>query len=325
MAPLRRIEQPKSHKGRKALLDREAKVSENQRRTVFLRSSSASFKSMQVLKDFYNLKKPEALLFARSKHDSDSFEDPSKIERLCVKQDASLFSLAKHSKKRPNSLLCGRLFNGQILDMFEFSIEDVKPLSNYLKTLYEGTGNKPVLVFAGEEFERTKDSVRLKNFLTDYFRGNMVDKLSLQGVKYVISFFLHNELLSIRPYTVQLLKSGVSTPRVELLESGPVVDMKVTRTKLATDDLYQQSLKQPKEATIKKQKNVSLDDFKNKLGRVHMERQDFKKLQLRKVRVYREIDEPNAGLPENARERMRKRKSTGNDPSGEDMIVDSDN
>ena len=215
MAPLRRIEQPKTHRGRKALLDREAKVSENQRKTIFLRSSSASQKSMQVLKDFYSLKKPEALLYARSKHDSESFEDPSKIERLCVKEDASLFSLAKHSKKRPNSLLCGRLFNGQILDMFEFSIEDVKPLSNYLKSLSEGTGNKLVLVFAGEQFERTKDSARLKNFLTDYFRGNVVDKLSLQGVKYVLSFFLHNELLSIRPYTVQLLKSGLTTPRVE--------------------------------------------------------------------------------------------------------------
>lgn len=324
MAPLRRIEQPKTHKGRKALLNREAKVSENQRKTIFVRSSSASQKSMQVLKDFYSLKKPEALLFARSKHDSDSFEDPSKIERLCVKEDASLFSLAKHSKKKPNSLLCGRLFNGQILDMFEFSVEDIKPLSNYLKTLSEGTGNKPVLVFAGEQFDRTKDSIRLKNFLTDYFRGNVVEKLSLQGVKYVLSFFLHDELLSIRPYTVQLLKSGLATPRVELLESGPVVDMKVTRMKLATDDLYQQSLKQPKEATIKKQKNVSLDDFQNKLGRVHMERQDFKKLQLRKVKAYREMEEPNAGLPENARERMRKNKNAADGMPEEDLDFESD-
>ena len=102
------------------------------------------------------------------------------------------------------------------------------------------------------------------------------------------------------------------------MESGPVVDMKVTRTRLATDDLYQQSLKQPKEATVKKQKNVSLDDFRNKLGRVHMERQDFSKLQLRKVKVYRELEEPNAGLPENVRERMKKRKSTGNDMVEED-------
>ena len=322
MAPLNRIEQPKTHRGRKILLEREAKVAENQKRTVFLRSASASQKSMQVLKDFYSLKKPEALLFTRNKQDPDSFEDPSKIERLCAQKDASLFSLAKHSKKKPHSLLCGRLFNGQILDMFEFSIEDVKPISNYLKTLSEGTGNKPLLVFAGEEFERTKNSVRLKNFLTDYFRGNVVDRLSLQGVKYVISFFLNNEILSIRPYCVQLLKSGLVTPRVELLESGPIVDMRVTRMKLATDDLYYQSLKQPKEATKKKQKNVSMDEFRSRLGRVHMERQDFNKLQLRKVKLYRKMDGPNAGLPQNARERMSKKKS--NESSENDVVVDSD-
>lgn len=319
MGPLRTAERPKSHKGRRFLENRESKINENQKRTLFLRNSSTSQKCMQAITDLNHLKKPEAVLYSKSRQDILPFEDPVPIEKMCHKIDASLFTLARHSKKKPNSLVCGRLFDGSVLDMFEFMVEDITPLSKFLGTLPEGKGNKPLLVFAGEEFDKTKTTQRLKNFLVDYFRGNVIDKLSLQGVKYVISFFLVGDVLNIMPYSIRLLKSGVNTPRVELLPSGPQMELKLCRSSLATDDLFRQSLKQPKESKIKKTKNVSIDPFHTKLGRVHMEKQDFSKLQLRKVKVYKTLDHPNAGLPPEVQEKMKEKGYESND-----VILDSD-
>ena len=307
MAPLSRVEKPKTHKGRKFLLNREAKVVENEKFTVFIRCSSTCTKSSQVLTDFHHLKKPHAMFYGKQKQEVYPFEDPTLVERLCRKNDASLFSVSKHSKKKPNSLICGRLYNGNILDMFEFLIEDIKPISNFLGNLPEGKGNKPLLVFAGDDYEKSKTTSRLRSFLIDYFRGIVTDKISLQGIKSVISFFLVGDTLHMMPYAIKLAKSGASsenTPRVELLETGPQVSFKVARSQLATDDLYQESLRRPKELMAKKKKNISTDYFKSQLGRVHMEKQDFSQLQLRKVKAYKHLESSNAGLPPEVREKL---------------------
>ena len=45
-------------------------------------------------------------------------------------------------------------------------------------------------------------------------------------------------------------KSGSRTPRVELEEMGPSLDLCLRRTKLASDDLYKRALRQPKTAKV---------------------------------------------------------------------------
>ena len=49
---------------------------------------------------------------------------------------------------------------------------------------------------------------------------------------------------------VGLKKSGSRTPRVELEEMGPSLDLCLRRTKLASDDLYRRALRQPKTAKV---------------------------------------------------------------------------
>lgn len=49
---------------------------------------------------------------------------------------------------------------------------------------------------------------------------------------------------------VLLKKSGSRTPRIELEEIGPSLDLTLRRVKLASDDLYKRSLKQPKTVKV---------------------------------------------------------------------------
>ena len=99
------------------------------------------------------MKKPDSKLFSR-KNDTRPFEDQSSLEFLCRQNDCSLFAFGSHSKKRPDNLVLGyahpfpikalalipdltlgrcpipshcchhrRLFDFQVLDMFEFGID----------------------------------------------------------------------------------------------------------------------------------------------------------------------------------------------------------
>lgn len=69
------------------------------------------------------------------------------------------------SKKRPNSLIMGRTFDNEIIDMFEFEIEAAKMMDQFKETKIT-VGTKPCLIFKGEPFDIDPDFVRLKCLLT---------------------------------------------------------------------------------------------------------------------------------------------------------------
>merc|ERR1712228_405617 len=80
-------------------------------------------------------------------------------------------------------------------------------------------------------------------------------------------------------------------PRVELEEIGPCLDMDLRRTRIGSDDLFKRAMRQPKAAKVKKVKNVSKDQFENKLGRIHLGVQDLSKLHLRKRKALKRTTE----------------------------------
>jgi len=83
-----------------------------------------------------------------------------------------------------------------------------------------------------------------------------------------------------------LKKSGTKFPRVELEEIGPSMDWIVGRTK-TSEELKKQSLRIPK---IVKQKghvlakNIEVGTTGDKLGRLHLEKQEFNKMALKKMK-----------------------------------------
>ncbi|KAJ9078955.1 rRNA-binding ribosome biosynthesis protein rpf2 [Entomophthora muscae] len=171
-----------------------------------------------------------------------------------------------HSKKRPNNLVFIRLFDNAVLDMIEVGLEN----SKFMK-----------------DFESAKCALGMK----PCFLFNVVDQINLAGLEHVITVTAgppkaENQpgLIHFRVYTIQLKKSGTRLPRVELEEMGPSFDMNMRRTRFANPDVMKQALRVPKELKPKKVKNINHDDFGDKMGRIHMVKQDFNTLQTRKMK-----------------------------------------
>jgi ribosome production factor 2 len=74
------------------------------------------------------------------------FEELSKLENLSKKHDSSLFAFGNHSKKRPNNLVLGRMYDFKVLDMFELEIEEFKAMQDFTITEIE-KDQKPLMLF----------------------------------------------------------------------------------------------------------------------------------------------------------------------------------
>jgi len=111
-------------------------------------------------------------------------------------------------------------------------------------------------------------------------------EIDLNGLEHVITFTIDTQTksLSMRVFRIELKKSGHRIPRIELNEIGPHLDLIIRRTKLASDDFYKKTLKQPDAIKTKKVKNVATNELGTKMGRIHMEKQDFNQLQTRKMK-----------------------------------------
>lgn len=219
-----------------------------------------------------------------------------------------MFAFANHSKKRPNNLVLARLHNYLVLDMFEFEVNSAtfKALNEFKCSKF-APGNKPCLLFHGELFDNEDDYKRLRCFFLDFFRGEIrSDELDLSGIEHTITFTADSQTknVSIRVFRIELKKSGHRVPRIELEEIGPRVDLIVRRTKLASDDFYKKTLKQPDAIKEKKVKNVSTNELGTKLGRIHMEKQDFGQLQTRKVKALKRTNPSNDEKKEKKRRKV---------------------
>jgi len=286
MGVIKRVVKPSTRKGKRSLMKREPKLIENPKTALFLRGTKASQVAITCAKDLCRMKKPNSVYFAK-KHDLRPFEATNETETICKKYDASLFSFVSHNKKRPNNLVIGRMFDGQVLDMVEFGIDKFKGLDEF-KVPKFAVGSKPCLIFAGEPFlSDSSDFSRIKNLLVDFFHGEEITNIRLEGIEHVYSFTSSTEedkRIHMRGYKIVLKKSGEKTPTVELEEMGPSADLVVRRFKLGSADLFKTACKRPKELKPKKVKNISKDAFGSTLGQVHIPRQDLTKLTTRKMK-----------------------------------------
>ncbi|XP_012498285.1 PREDICTED: ribosome production factor 2 homolog [Propithecus coquereli] len=258
MDALDRVVKPKTKRAKRFLEKREPKLSENIKNAMLIKGGNANATVTQVLRDV-NLVYSHFRKISDLKNITRPFEDQTSLEFFSKKSDCSLFMFGSHNKKRPNNLVIGRMYDYHVLDMIELGIEKFVSLKD-IKNSKCPEGTKPMLIFAGDDFDVTEDYRRLKSLLIEM--GSL--RKELRGLL--------------------LKKSGCRTPRIELEEMGPSLDLVLRRTHLASDDLYKLSMKMPKALKPKKKKNISHDTFGTTYGRIHMQKQDLSRLQTRKMK-----------------------------------------
>ncbi|ENN82079.1 hypothetical protein YQE_01543, partial [Dendroctonus ponderosae] len=210
---------PTTRRGKRTLQKREPQVIEDPKRALFLKGRKTSELVRRALKDVYQMKKPDALMFAK-RNDITVFEDPTPLERHCKKNECAHFLLGSHSKKRPNNLTIGRMFNYALLDMVELHIESYKSLMDFIGPKMT-LGIKSCLLFNGPQWDESDDLKMLRSIFIDFFHREQIDAIRLQGIEHTLSFSVTPaSIICLRSYKVLLKKSGLSIPRVELEEIG---------------------------------------------------------------------------------------------------------
>ncbi|KAI1342448.1 Brix-domain-containing protein [Xylariaceae sp. FL0016] len=290
---LRQIK-PRNARSKRALEKKAPKVVENPKTALFLRGTTASQIVQDALSDLYSLRQPLAKKFTK-KNDIHPFENPQSLEFFSEKNDASILVFGSSSKKRGHALTFSRTFSHKILDMLELHLdpESFRTLSQF-KCRKFAVGLRPMLNFSGSIFESpvANEYTLLKSMFIDLFKGDTSsDKIDVEGLQYIVSVAAEEPVgddakpvVHLRIYLLETKRSGQRLPRVELQEMGPRMDFRIGRCQQPDEAVLKEALKQAKAGVEKTKKNVTTDIMGDKIGRIHLGRQDLSELQTRKMK-----------------------------------------
>jgi ribosome production factor 2 len=310
--------QPKARVAR-YLKSRESKLSEGPRVSLLLKGIRCSQSMGVVLKDLRSSLAPNCKLLNKNNAivPFDTTGQQS-LEFLSTKNDATVFCIASTNKKRPNNLTIGRTFDSQILDMAELGILRYKSISDYDGTVpKKRVGSKPLMLFCGDLWQHDSECTKLQNMLIDLYKGDPSKKVYSAGLDHIMVFTCvmgpdsHNNnnsndnnipknapLIHQRTYHCKLKKNprGGTVPVPLLTPCGPDMDFTIRRTQMAAPDLWKAALKQPQGMNKKKKKvkNQSTNIFGERIGRLHLEKQDLDARQGKKVKALRRAEKATA-------------------------------
>ncbi|OJJ46052.1 hypothetical protein ASPZODRAFT_159644 [Penicilliopsis zonata CBS 506.65] len=277
---------------------REPQLIEPPKRMLLMHGSKCPVALHTVLKTFHSLTKPNSILFHKKNENIHPFENTESMEFLANKNECGIVAFGSSSKKRPNCLTLARIFDSKILDMCELMLlpgvdETAIPAMNNL-TMHIGLGLRPLLLFAGSPWEDPTSNahVMLKSMFVDMFKGEESDKIDVEGLQYILMVSAEepteglSSVIHLRWYKIKTKRSGHKLPRVELDEIGPKFDFKVGRVQEAPRDALKEAMKQAKRPNedMKTKKNIGMDSIGDKIGRVHLGKQDLGGLQTRKMK-----------------------------------------
>jgi ribosome production factor 2 len=244
---------PKTAAGTRAMKKKESVADESAKSAIFLKGTNTSQIVSDCLKDLYSLKKPDAKMFSK-KNDINPFEDAKQFEFLSLKNDASLFMFANHSKKRMHNLTLTRMFDHSLLDMIELGIQRFTKMSDF-KAPKISLGFRPLICFRGEHWDSSDELRTIKSILLDFYTGDTsADMLDLShGITHSMVFTLIGTpdapcRILLNVYNIKLLKNeqDEKKPKVELEECGPFVEFIQRRCTLANPDMIKEAMRLPK-------------------------------------------------------------------------------
>ncbi|KAF0988087.1 hypothetical protein HZS_1352 [Henneguya salminicola] len=211
---------------------------------------------------------------------------------MCIKYDFHQFIIGSHSKKRPNNIVIGRIYNGEILDMYEFGLKNYIPIHNNNRNLCE-IGQKSCHFFAGHEFQYDPNYIAIKNiFVGNEYLNLTLDLWAPVSCKNIIlSNLKHsslysvdsiNNLINMRGYKIisdEAMNNHESNTSFECI--GPCVDFELRRLCLPNQKIFRSACKTISKIDQKKRvKNIGYDDTGAKLASVHVGKQNLKKLKI---------------------------------------------
>lgn len=284
-----------------------SQLREGAKNALLLKGISCSQAMATVLQELRSMQAPHVKLLSKKNQivPFDS-EGQQSLEFLTTKNDCALFAVGSSNKKRAANLIVGRTFDRQILDLAELNVLRFKSMKDYGGQVpKKKIGSKPMMLFVGDTWDQQDDYRNLRSLLTDFYRGDVVDKLVLSGLDHLIVFTLATApvsgtdttqiLLHQRTYFCQLKKDPNSATPVPYLEScGPDLDMRLGRTQWAEPDLYKAARQQPAQLKRKKVKNQSTNLFGERIGRLHLAKQNVEHMGGRKVKALRRAEKAAA-------------------------------
>lgn len=289
---------PKNPRTARILKAREPQLVEPPKRTLLLHGTKCPQSLDTVLKTFHSLTKPNSVLFHKKNENLHPFENTDSIEFLANKNECGLVVFGSSNKKRPNCITLARVFSSQLLDMCELLLLPpsdggaIPPINELV--MHVGQGLRPMMLFAGTPWEdpTSFSHVMLKSFFLDMFKGEETDRIDVEGLQYVLMVGAEepredlSPVIHLRWYKIVTKRSGHKLPRVELEEVGPKFDFKIGRLRPAAPDAMKEAMKQGKRPNedFKMKKNISMDAVGDKVGRVHLDKQDLGGLQTRKMK-----------------------------------------
>ncbi|EXK47527.1 valyl-tRNA synthetase [Fusarium oxysporum f. sp. lycopersici 4287] len=285
---------PRNARSKRALEKREPKANENPKTCLFLRGTTCSQIIQDALNDLHQMRQPLAKKFTK-KNAIHPFDDAASLEFFSEKNDASLLVFGSSQKKRPHTLTFVRTFGYKVLDMLELYLdpESFRSIAQF-KTKKFAIGLRPMILFAGTAFESpvSNEFTLAKSMLLDFFKGEPSDKIDVEGLQYIISISAEDSTgdgdvkpaIHLRVYTINTKRSGQRLPRVEVEEIGPRMDFRVGRVREPDESMLKEAMKKPRGTEERTKKNITTDSMGDKIGRVHLGKQDLSELQLRKMK-----------------------------------------
>lgn len=278
---------------------REPKAIENPKTCLVLRGGSCSQIVQDALNDLYQMHQPHVKKFSK-KNPIHPFEDATSLEFFSEKNDASMLLFGSSQKKRPHAMTFVRTFGYKVLDMLELHLDPAtfRAMAQFKNKKFS-IGQRPMLLFAGTAFESpvANEYTLAKSVLTDFFKGEPADKIDVEGLQYIVSFTTEEDSSSgggvvtdvkpaihMRVYLIRTRRSGQKLPRVEVDEIGPRMDFRVGRMREPDEAMRKEAMKTPRGLEERPKKNITTDTMGDKIGRVHIGKQDLGTMQTRKMK-----------------------------------------
>ena len=123
-------------------------LNETGKMAMIIKGVKANATVMEFLKDIVAIKQPFCKrLFKRN--DITPFEQSGmdSIQFLSQKNECSMFLFGQSVKKRPNSVVFGRLFTYEITDMIELSIEAYNPILEFIDVCLNPSNSHMIFFF----------------------------------------------------------------------------------------------------------------------------------------------------------------------------------